>query len=80
MDVDVKRSARSTKTSSAWTTFSQFNNCFSLVTFVLSNGVFDARKIVKTAWDKESRTLEVTIDSTFIHDLIQKFVVYYLFL
>ena len=31
-------------------------------TFVLCKGVYNARKIVKTAWDKEKSTLTVIID------------------
>ena len=31
-------------------------------TFVLCKGVYNARRIIKTAWDKETNTLEVIID------------------
>ena len=31
-------------------------------TFVLCDGVYNARKVIKTLWNKEENTLEVTID------------------
>ena len=33
-------------------------------TFVLCNGVYNARKIMKTFWDREKNTLTITIDLT----------------
>ena len=33
-------------------------------TFVLCKDVYNARKVIKTAWDKETNTLTVIIDST----------------